>query len=232
MSSKCIYYVYAYLREKDSKTAKAGSPYYIGKGKGKRAYGKHYSCPVPKNKSLIIFLETNLSEIGALALERRMIEWYGRIDSRSGILRNQTDGGDGTSGVIRTEETRRKLREIRKLQVITEETKHKLSALRKGRTHSEETKKKISAANAGKIRTTEHRQNQSIARTGQKLKPHTEETKRKIAAANTGRTKSESSKQKMSDSAKARKREPRSEETRRKIAEAMKRRHSLGNQII
>lgn len=38
MSSSYIYYVYAYLREKDSDTASTGSPYYIGKGKNKRAW--------------------------------------------------------------------------------------------------------------------------------------------------------------------------------------------------
>lgn len=81
MTSNNIYYVYAYIRSKDSVTAKAGTPYYIGKGKGLRAYDDHYTHKPPSNKKFIIFLETNLSEIGSLALERRYIRWYGRKDN-------------------------------------------------------------------------------------------------------------------------------------------------------
>ena len=62
MHNEFCFYVYAYLRED-------GTPYYLGKGKGKRLNAPHKkNIYVPKDKSRIIVLEKHLSEIGALAL--------------------------------------------------------------------------------------------------------------------------------------------------------------------
>lgn len=95
--STSIYYTYAWLRVD-------GTPYYIGKGHGNRAYDRRRKFCPPLDRILI--LKRDLTEDDAFKHEIYMIAVYGRKDLGTGILRNQTNGGDGASGAIRHEGTR------------------------------------------------------------------------------------------------------------------------------
>ena len=108
------FYVYAYLRSKDSERGVKYSPYYIGKGCGKRAFEKHgRTVPAPVDNSYIVFVEEGLTEIEAFSLEIYCIPSYGRIDLGNGILHNRTDGGDGVSGLSHSQETKNKMSRLK-----------------------------------------------------------------------------------------------------------------------
>ena len=207
-----MYYTYAYLRE--DKT-----PYYIGKGKGNRIFNKNKGdIRPPKDKSRIIFLKKNLTEAEAFRHEIYMITVFGRKDLETGILRNRTDGGEGASGLVMSEETRKTLSELKVGEKnpnygkeMSEEQKQKISEKRKGTKLSEEHKDKIRQKMMG-----------NTWNVGKKL---SDETKRKVGEAQKGnqymigRKYSEETRKKMSEAHKGK--QP-TEETRKKLSEAKK----------
>jgi hypothetical protein len=140
----------------------------------------------------------------------------GRIDLKTGILRNKTDGGDGGQGALPGNK-------------LSAETKQKISNAHKGKKRkpmSEESKKKLSESlkgkNLGKTRTPEQKLAMSLQLKNRKRKPHTEETKKKLREINLGKHLApftEEHKQKISEALKGKER---SKEHSKKLSDALK----------
>jgi len=111
------FYTYAFLREDRT-------PYYIGKGTGRRIYSTNRTIKPPKDKSRTIFLKQNLTEEESFRHEIYMIAVLGRKDLGTGILINRTNGGEGSSGCVPSEQSRKKISEA--LKNPSEETRKRM----------------------------------------------------------------------------------------------------------
>ena len=137
------YYVYAFLREDDS-------PYYIGKGHGSRAYSTKRTVKKPKNEERIKILVENLTEADSFLLEVFLIKYFGRKGyDEYGILYNQTEGGEGSSGYKHTKESLKKMSDLRKGKKRSEYAILKTAIKNKGRKNSEESILKFKEINTG-----------------------------------------------------------------------------------
>lgn len=96
----------------------------------------------PKDKSLIVFIASGLTEKEAFNLEKFCIRLYGRVDNGTGILRNMTDGGEGLSGYLFSEEERAKRSDRAKNRKPEENPM-------KGKSHTQQHKEYMSAIMTG-----------------------------------------------------------------------------------
>lgn len=137
----------------------SGLPFYVGKGKGRRAYSTNgrsvrFTEMHAKGGCTVEIVDEFIHESQAHAYEVELIERYGRQD-RGGLLVNLTDGGDGVSGWVPSAETRNKIAAARKGQKNWLGKRHspasraKMSTSRTGLRPTQATKDKLSAMMVG-----------------------------------------------------------------------------------
>jgi NUMOD3 motif len=142
------YYTYLWLRDN-------ATPYYVGKGSGERAFTHHKQqsqCQYRPRYDSRIFVQYWESEEKAIEMEKWYIKLFGREDLGTGILHNKTEGGDGASGWIPSEETRRNMSRAGKGKPKSEEHRKKIGEAQKCRVFSEATLKRMSEAKIGKVK--------------------------------------------------------------------------------
>lgn len=139
------FYVYEHRR------ATTGEVFYVGKGKGARAWftaarKKHWVNIAKKHGVTVRIVQDGLQEWFALELERDLIALHGRKDTGHGPLVNVTDGGEGTSGWIMPQHARQAL----SLAKSTPEAIARNVAVHKGKKRGAQAIEKMSAAKRGK----------------------------------------------------------------------------------
>ncbi len=225
--------------------------FYVGKGQDKRYkvsdhLGKNSPNPFLKNKIRkvgtanvrIQLLHKDLTEEEAFQQERNWINHYGRRDLGTGTLCNLTDGGEGSTGHVCSDEAKLKMSKNNHWRgkpgpmankLHSKKTKEKMSGPRKPYgSQTEEHKHKVREAlkskenpMCGKPLSKEHKQKISKALKGKKLGPQSKEHKRKNSEAHKRHKVSEEVKRKISKSLKGYKC---TEERKRKISEGHQRR--------
>jgi len=206
--------------------------FYVGKGTftKRNKYGrsndlkkrnKHHTSTIKKYGLIVNIIEDGLSEEESFEREKFYINKFGRRDLGTGILVNQSEGGDGGSPMLGKKHS--------------DETRKKLSLTHKGKKMSEECRLKMSLANKGKKRKPMSEETKlKISESIKKKPPMSEETKLKISLSNKGKICSDETRKKLSNSLKLKHSEvgyvnrnigkKRSEETKLKISLAVKKR--------
>lgn len=196
-----MFYVYEHWRlDKDE-------CFYVGKGTGHRAYSKkrnqHWKNIVSKLEREgfaweVRIVASGLSEEESFKIEIERIEfWSSKVD-----LANKTIGGEGVSGFIHSDVSKKKMSESKKK--MSQETKEKIKNAIIGKKHSYKTKEKLSlinkgntfaSGNKGKSKSDDHKEKIRLANIGKHDSPITAD---KIRQAHLGKKRSENHKKSIS----------------------------------
>jgi len=118
------FYVYVHRRATD------GRVFYVGKGTGNRAWSLrrngYWKNIANKHGFTIEIVIQDMREPDAFQLERELIAFYGREN-----LANLTDGGEGCSGIIQTEEHKAKVASAHRGMKRSEESRKRMSDAQK-----------------------------------------------------------------------------------------------------
>lgn len=151
------FYVYLHRRATDGKV------FYVGKGHGNRISekrrSKHWNNVFKKHGLITQYYATGLQEWYAFELEKELIAYYGREN-----LCNMTDGGEGATGAVRGEITRKKIGDFHRGRKRSDATLVNMSLAK--RNPSLETRMKMSAAKKGKKLSDEHIKNRTKSQLG------------------------------------------------------------------
>jgi hypothetical protein len=187
MAKERTFYVYEHWRiDRDE-------CFYVGKGHGDRAYRRshrnsHWHNIVAKLERIgsgyeVRMVAVGLAEKEAFALEKERISfWRDIVD-----LANKTDGGDGVSGFVMSNEAKQKMSSKAKGRPGVK------SML--GRKHTPETRAKMRTAKAGK-------KPNNFGKTYIQKVQRSNEHKAKLSAAKKGQVISEETRAKLSEAAK------------------------------
>ena len=149
------YYTYVYLDPRKVGHYVYGDyefnnePFYIGKGCGDRfkEHLRESSLKIKSHKNrkinkilsmglepIIIIVSENIFESDAFELEKKLIKIIGRYDLKNGPLTNITDGGEGLSGLIKSDEHKEKLSKSHTNKKMSLEARNKISISMLGNT--------------------------------------------------------------------------------------------------
>jgi hypothetical protein len=123
-----------------------GTSEYYNRARRKKGRNKIWHRIVDKTPYEIKIIYDNLSWEEACQREKELIAKYGRLNNKTGILANLTDGGEGNVGAVLSPDHRKAVAEANRRRVFTPEQRAAMGERARERMKNPEYKKKMTEA--------------------------------------------------------------------------------------